>query len=191
MKLVSEHDVVKTRDDKRNSKKRYLTTDGVCFRCGAIVNYNFQLRCILCCGSEEFLVGEYGQVLRELLELDIEKLKAICELRGISGCSRSRSRMVLGLFKVIFPKLTKVDSRIDEMLISKIITRNRKKFWFVRDIEEAICSIRRNSNKAVCNKQTGGADTVGYMLSRNRKNNNMLYTGVNIKFIDAKDMVQD
>lgn len=163
MKLIPERDVIKPKkDDKRNTKKRYLTTDGICLHCGCIVNYNFQDRCLLCCGSKEFLVGESSMVLRELLELDIEQLRVACELRGISGSrSGSRARMVLGLFKLIFPKLTKIDGRINEILISKIITRNRKKFWFVRDIEYAIYSIRRYRDNII-----------------------------NIKLVDVKDMAE-
>ncbi len=152
MKLVPEHDVIKTKkDDKRNSKRRYLTTDGICLRCGCIVNYCYEKRCVLCCGSEEFLVGEHGQVLRELLELDIEQIKIACELRGI-GRSGYRVKMTLELFKLIFPKLTKIDKRIDEMFVRKIIYRNRKKFWFVKDIEDAIIKVRHCNIRLVDEK---------------------------------------
>lgn len=148
MKLIPEHDVIKVKkDDKRNTKRRYLTTDGICFRCAAIVNYVYEKRCLLCCGSEEFLIGEHSRVLRELLELNIEELKAVCELRGRSIGSGSRVRMTFELFKLIFPKLTKIDKRIDEMLITKIITRNRKRFRYVKDIEAVIYDIRRQYHK--------------------------------------------
>lgn len=149
MKLVPAHDVIKTnKDDKRNTKKRYLTTDGICFKCAAIVNYVYEKRCILCCGSNEFLVGEHSRVLRELLELDIEQVRIACELRGISGSgSGSRVKLTLELFRRIFPKLTKVDNRINEFFIQKIIYRNRRRFWYLADIESAIYDIRRQTNR--------------------------------------------
>jgi hypothetical protein len=147
LKLVPEEHVIKVKkDDKRNTKKRYLVTDGICFRCGCIVNYSYEKRCVLCCGSDQFLVGEHSRVLRELLELDIEQIKIANELRGGNG-SGSRTKMVFELYKLIFPKLTKVDERIDENFIRKIIYRNRKRFWYVQDIEEAINDIRRQANK--------------------------------------------
>lgn len=167
MKLISASDVLVKKDDKRNSKRRYLTTDGICFKCGCIVNYVYESRCLLCCGSEDFLMGEHGRVLRELLELDIELLRATCEIRGISG-SGYRPRMVLELFKRIFPKLSRVDKRINDMFIRKIIYRNRKIFWYIVDIESAINDIR-------------GRDINGSGKG-NRK--------VNIKLVDVKDMVE-
>lgn len=143
MKLIPAHDVIKPKkDDKRNTKKRYLVTDGVCFKCGAIINYVYESRCILCCGSDEFLVGESSTVLRELLELDIEQLRLVCQLRGVSSGSVSRPKMTLELFRRIFPKLTKIDERINENLIRKIIYRNRRRFWYVKNIEDAIIKVR-------------------------------------------------
>lgn len=149
MKLVSERDVIKVdKDDKRNSKRRYLTTDGICFKCAAIVNYVYEKRCLLCCGSDQFLVGEHSMVLRELLELDIEQVRIACELRGVSGSgSRSRTKLTLELFKLIFPKLIRVDNRINEFFIRKIIYRNRRRFWYIADIEDAIFDIRKQANR--------------------------------------------
>jgi hypothetical protein len=153
--------------DKRNTKKRYLVTDGICFRCCTIVNYSYEKRCTICCGSNEFLIGEHGHVLRELLELDIEQVKFACELRGVSGSrSGSRSKLTLDLFKLIFPKLTNIDNRINEFFIQKIIYRNRKRFWYVKDIESIINDIRRQSNE------------------RRYKYK------VNLKLVDAKDVVE-
>lgn len=171
MKLVLEKDVIRVKkDDKRNTKKRYLTTDGICFRCAAIVNYVYEDRCILCCGSEEFLVGEYSRVLRELLELDIEQVRIACELRGVSGYrSGSRVKLTLELFRLIFPKLTKIDRRIDEMFIKKIIYRNRRRFWYLADIESVINDIRRQANKNASKRWHGH---------------------INIELVDAKDMVE-
>lgn len=171
MKLIPEKDVIKVKkDDKRNTKKRYLTTDGICFRCAAIVNYVYEKRCILCCGSNEFLVGEHSRVLRELLELDIEQVRIACELRDVSRSgSGSRVKLTLELFKLIFPKLTNIDKRIDEMFIRKIIYRNRKRFWYLADIESVINDIRRQANKNA-NKRWQGH--------------------VNIKLVDAKDMAE-
>ena len=158
MKLVSECDVLKI--DKRNTKRRYLVTDGICFRCGAIINYSYQKRCILCCGSNEFLVGEQSTVLRDLLELDIEQLRTFCELRGISG-SGSRTKLTLDLFVRIFPKLTKVDNRINELFIRKIIYRNRRRFWYIANIESAIYDIKRNRCR-VSIRLVDEKDMVGY-----------------------------
>ncbi len=147
MKLVPDYDVINVdKDSKRNTKKRYLTTDGICFRCGCIVNYEWEKMCLLCCGSDEFLVGEHGRVLRELLELDIEQLKIACELRGVSR-SGYRVKMTLELFKLIFPKLSGRDNRINELFIRKIIYRNRRRFWYVKDIEDAICDIKRSRGR--------------------------------------------
>jgi len=147
MKVIPAEYVLKekNKDKKRNSKKRYLVTDGICFKCGAIVNYEWEKACFLCCGSEEFLVGEYGMVLRELLELNIEQLRIICEIKNTN--IGSRPKMVFGLFKTIFPKLTKIDERVDENLIRKIIIRNRRKFWYVKNIEDAMFKIKTHSNK--------------------------------------------
>lgn len=171
MKLIPASDVIRIdKDIKRNTKKRFLVTDGICFRCGAIVNYKWEKACLLCCGSREFLVGESSQALRDLLELDIEKLKTFCELRGVSGYrSGSRVKLTLELFRLIFPKLTKVDNRINESLIQKIIYRNRKRFWYIADIESVINDIRRQANKNA-NKRWHGH--------------------VNIKLVDAKDVVE-
>jgi len=161
MKQIPEHDVIKVdKDSKRNSKKRYLTTDGICLHCGCIVNYVYENRCLLCCGSEDFLVGEYGMVLRELLELDIEQIKTLCEVRNRS--IGSRSRMVFELFKMIFPKLTNIDERIDENLIRKIIIRKRRKFWYVKDIEDAVFKIKRGNNRynKICLKPVDAKDVI-------------------------------
>lgn len=145
MKLVPERDVIKEKDkDKRNTKRRYLVTDGICFRCCTIVNYSYEKRCTICCGSDEFLVGEPSRVLRELLELNIEQLRAICEIRGRSIGSGSRANMVLELLKLIFPRLCNVDKRIDEIFVKKIIYRNIRRFWYLADIENAIIKVRKN-----------------------------------------------
>lgn len=144
MKLVPERDVIKVKkDDKRNTRRRYLTTDAICFKCAAIVNYVYEKRCILCCGSEEFLVGESSIVLRELLELDIEQVRVACELRGISGSGYGpRIKLTLELFKLIFPRLTGIDKRINESLIRNIIYRNKKRFRYIANIEDAIIKVR-------------------------------------------------
>lgn len=142
MKLIPEKDVIKVKEDKRNTKKRYLITDGICFKCGCIVNYCYEKRCILCCGSDEFLIGEPGKVLRELLELDIEQIRIACELRGGGGFG-SRTRMVISLFEKIFPRLCKVDNRIDEFFLKKIVYRNRKRFRYIADIENILNDIKK------------------------------------------------
>lgn len=149
MKVVPAEHVLKEKEkDKRNTKRRYLCTDGICLHCGCIVNFCYAKRCLLCCGSEEFLVGEPGRVLRELLELNIEQLKIFCDIRGGSGCG-SRSEIVLEIFRLLFPKLTKVDNRINELFIRKIIYRNRKRFWYVKDIEIAIIKVRQNRHCSI------------------------------------------
>lgn len=149
MKPISVEYVKIDKDKKRNSKKRYLVTDGICFKCGAIVNYEWEKACILCCGSEDFLVGEYGKVLRELLELHIEQLKTICEIRKLS--IGSRPKMVFELFKMIFPKLVRIDERINDDLIRKIIIRNRRKFWYIADIEDEMYKIKINRDSNLSN----------------------------------------
>lgn len=142
--IPAEHVLAVKEKDKRNTKKRFLITDGICLKCGAIVNYNYEKRCILCCGSNEFLVGEQSKVLRELLELHIDELKYICKIKKLA--TGSRIKMVSEIFKKIFPKLVNIDERIDYNLIRKIIIRNRKRFWFVTDIENAIFKVKRDTN---------------------------------------------
>ena len=138
MELVPGKDVYDA--DKRNSNKRFLTTDAICTTCGTIINSNYEKFCFICeddyeiCDHKEFITGRQCVDLRILLDFRIEDLKALSELHGCSGGS-GRSKVVVGIMKKLHSNL---DKRIDDILIRKIILRNRKKFWFWRDIGDAV-----------------------------------------------------
>lgn len=144
MELIPARDVYGA--DNRDSKKRFLETDGICTKCGVILNTNHENKCIICedqkdtCDHSEFITGVQSVDLRILLDFHIEDLKAISELHGCSGGS-GRSKTVAGIMKKLHANL---DKRIDDLLIRKIIMRNRKKFWFWRDIDNAICKAKKS-----------------------------------------------
>ena len=141
--LVPDKDVYDA--DKRDTKKRFLATDAICISCGAIINSNYEKDCFVCegdhkiCDHKDFITGRQSVDLRILLDFHIEDLKAISELHGCSGGS-GRSKAVVGIMKKLHSNL---DRRIDDVLIRKIIIRNRKKFWFWRDIEDAIGKVAK------------------------------------------------
>lgn len=144
MKLIPRHEVY---DDKRDSKKRFLPTDFICVKCGVILNSNYEEDCLICdsaCEHGEFITGEQSVGLRVLLDFHIEDLKALSELHGVT--EGTRNRMVMNIMKKLFPVL---DKRIDDLLIRKIMTRNRKKFRYWRDIESAMNKAKKKRTKIV------------------------------------------
>lgn len=143
MELVQSKDVYDA--DRRNSKKRFLTTDAICTKCGAITNSCYEDACVICdevieiCDHSEFITGHQSVSLRILLNFRIEDLKALAELHGCAEGS-GRAKAVAGLMKKLH---TNLDKRINDILIRKIILRNRKKFWFWKDLDEAVIKAKK------------------------------------------------
>ena len=144
MELVSDKDVYEV--DKRNTRKTFLKTDAICTVCGAIINSNYVNDCVICddgndsCDHKDFITGRQSVDLRILLDFHIEDLKALAELHGCSE-GGGRTKTVAGLMKKLYSNL--LDKRINDVLIKKIVLRNRKKFWFWRDIEGAMSKARK------------------------------------------------
>ncbi len=143
MELVQSKDVYDT--DNRNSKKRFLPTDAICTKCGTIINSCYEDACFVCeddtemCDHSEFITGHQSVDLRILLNFRIEDLKALAELHGCAEGS-GRAKAVAGLMKKLHADL---DKRINDILIRKIILRNRKKFWFWKDLDDAVIKARK------------------------------------------------
>lgn len=143
IELVQAKDVYDA--DKRNSKKRFLTTDAICVRCGTIINSCYEDSCFICedpeeiCDHSEFITGRQSVDLRILLNFRIEDLKALAELHGCSEGS-GRAKAVAGLMKKLH---TNLDKRINDILVRKVILRNRKRFWFWKDLDEAVIKAKK------------------------------------------------
>lgn len=143
MELISDKDVYDV--EKRNTKKTFLATDAICSSCGAIINSNYVEDCIICddghdCDHKDFITGRQSVDLRMLLDFRIEDLKALAELHGCAE-GGGRTKTVAGLMKKLYSNL--LDKRINDILIRKIVLRNRKKFWFWRDIDAAMGRARK------------------------------------------------
>lgn len=91
------------------------------------------------CQHEDFIKGRQSVDLRILLDFHVEDLRALCEIHGCSE-GGSRGKMVINIMRQLHSSL---DKRIDERLVRKMIIRNRKKFRFWRDIEDAIGRAKR------------------------------------------------
>ena len=91
------------------------------------------------CGHTDFIMGRQSVDLRILLDFHVEDLRAICEIHGCSE-GGSRGKMVVNIMRQLYPSL---DKRIDDRLIRKMIVRNRKKFRFWKDIEDAISRAKK------------------------------------------------
>ncbi len=147
MELVPNKDVYD--NSKRDTKKRFLVTDSICVTCGAIINSNYEKDCIICddghkiCDHNDFITGRQSVDLRILLDFHIDDLKALAELNGCSEGS-GRTKIVSGLMKKLHSNL---DNRIDEILIRKIILRNRKRFWFWKDIDSEMKKVSKPIGK--------------------------------------------
>ena len=140
MDLVSEKDVEK--EDKRNTRSTFLESDAICVRCGAISNGYWEDSCVICqCGSEDFVTGRVGVSLRLLMRFHMAELDALAEIHGTGKGSRTKT--VIGLLRR-FERIEKrkFDERIDEDLVRKILARNKKCFWFIRDIANAMERVR-------------------------------------------------
>lgn len=141
--------------DTRNTKKTFLLTDAICIECGVIFNANYEDQCIICdegdqiakadshkdnrprCDHRNFVTGKQSIDIRILLDFHIEDVIALCELHGCS--TGSRAKMTANILKKLYPYL---DERIDETLIRKIIKRNSRRFWYIKDIDLALESIK-------------------------------------------------
>lgn len=140
--------------DTRNTKKTFLLTDAICMDCGVIFNSNYEDQCIICedyeikenteikdnkpkCNHRNFVTGKQSVDIRILLDFHIEDVIALCDLHGCS--TGSRAKMTANIMRKIYPYL---DERIDEMLIRKIIKRNSKRFWYIKDIDLVLESIK-------------------------------------------------
>lgn len=141
IKLVPKIDVYET--DTRNSKKRFLSTDGICIECGAIINSIYEHDCFICnddsCKHSELITGHQIVDLRKLLDFNTEDLKALSELNGCTG-ECGKSKIVIKLIKTLHLNL---DKRIDCTLIRKICLRNRRRFWFCGNIADEIHKYRK------------------------------------------------
>lgn len=142
--LVSKNEVIK--EDRRNTRKRFLETDAVCLTCGCINNHRYYNSCIVCsckCGSSQFISGKISIDLRLLLDFNIEDLKGLCEIHGIF--SSSRASMIVRLLKVLYhDKIDRFDERVNEILVRKIMTRNKRKFRFTIELMDAVDKVKRN-----------------------------------------------
>lgn len=123
--------------EKKNIRHRFLNIDAICTKCGCIINWYYENECVVCeCGDENFISGKIVIDIRTLLVIRLNELRVICVLHDIP--LGSRSRMVFGIIKKVYSSTS-----IDENLIRKMILRNRKLFWYTRDIESAIKKIER------------------------------------------------
>lgn len=140
--------------DTRNTKKTFLLTDAICIECGCIFNSNYEDQCVICendlnkedeevkdnkpkCNHREFVMGKQSIDIRILLDFHIEDIIALCELHG---CSQgSRAKMTANILKKLYPY---IDERIDETFIRRIIKRNSKRFWYIKDIDTALEAIK-------------------------------------------------
>ena len=136
MKLILSSDVCN--DNSSRAIKKYLRTDAICVKCGAIFNNFYEDDCIICddnehdkfCDHSEFVTGRQCVDLRNMLDLQLEELSFINSLQGYTNSSRNR--MVINVLK---NKYKILDKRIDKSLIKKVIRRNKRKFWYMKNVE--------------------------------------------------------
>lgn len=150
MDIIPENEVY---TDARNTKKTFLLTDAICIDCGCIFNSNYEDKCVICdddinieneikankskCQHRHFIIGKQSVDIRILLNFSAEDVIALCELHGCS--TGSRTKMTANIMKKIYPYL---DEKIDEILIRKIIKRNHRRFWYIKDIGVALESVK-------------------------------------------------
>lgn len=122
---------------RENVRHHFLSTDAVCTNCGCILNGYYEDECIICsCGKDSFISGKIAMDIRTLLNIHLNDLRVICVLHDIS--LGSRSKMVYGIIRKVYPSTS-----VNEHLIRIMILKNRKMFWYTRDIESAIKRIKR------------------------------------------------
>lgn len=86
------------------------------------------------CQHADFIIGRQSVDLRILLDFHVEDIRALCEIHGCPE-GGSRGKMVVNIMRHLHSNL---DKRIDDRLVRKMIIRNRKKFRFWKNIEDAI-----------------------------------------------------
>ncbi len=91
------------------------------------------------CDHTDFITGRQSVDLRILLDFHLEDIRALCEIHGCPE-GGSRGKMVVNIMRRLHSNL---DKRINELLVRKMIIRNRKKFRFWKDIECAINKAKR------------------------------------------------
>lgn len=91
------------------------------------------------CQHADFIKGRQSVDLRILLDFHVEDLRALCEIHGCPE-GGSRGKMVVNIMRQLHSNL---DKRIDDRLVRKMIIRNRKKFRFWKDIEDAITRAKK------------------------------------------------
>lgn len=91
------------------------------------------------CQHEDFIKGRQSVDLRILLDFHVEDIRALCEIHGCPE-GGSRGKMVVNIMRHLHSNL---DKRIDDRLVRKMIIRNRKKFRFWKDIEDAISRAKK------------------------------------------------
>lgn len=117
-----------------DANRRYIETDSICAKCGAIINSYYEDECVLCsCGGEDFISGQIAIDIRTLLEIQLIELKIICVVNNIS--LGSRAKMVYGIVNKLHD-VNVTEKKINETLIRKIIFRKRPTYWFVKEIEK-------------------------------------------------------
>ncbi len=97
------------------------------------------------CDHTDFITGRQSVDLRILLDFHLEDIRALCEIHGCPE-GGSRGKMVVNVMRRLHSNL---DKRIDERLVRKMIIRNRKKFRFWKDIEDAISRVKKPKIKLV------------------------------------------
>jgi hypothetical protein len=154
LKFLDKNDLKKEEEeekDKRNTKKRFLLTDGVCLTCGCINNTVYDKECVVCyckCGNSEFIYGKISVDLRKLLDFKIDELRDLCEIRELS--MGTRAKMTVSLLRDFnYKKGYKFDERVNEFLIRKILKRNKRKFRFTVDIESEIKKVNKKVGRDI------------------------------------------
>lgn len=122
-------------EDARNTKKRYLDTDGICTRCGCIINAKYEDKCIICseCGGKDLITGKVVVTLRLLLDFSFNDLRELAVLRGCR--TGNRARTIIELIRIIHPGVVTKYTVVNESLVRKIIKRGKKSLWYLRDID--------------------------------------------------------
>lgn len=117
--------------------RRYLDIDAICINCGAIINSYWENSCVICeCGSDNFVADKIAVDIRKLLDKHLEDLKVICVLHDIT--LGSRYKMVYGITQRLYPSMCGKDKKINEQLIRRMVLRNKRKFWFLTNIENLV-----------------------------------------------------
>ena len=154
MKLIDSSDV--RNDSGKSVKRRYLETDMICIKCGIIFNGYYEDDCVICyedkerdekCNHDEFVTGDKVVYLRYLLDMHIDEL---CIVNAMCGYSNSnKNRMTINIMKNTYHKL---DKKINEDLVKKITYRNKRRFWYVKDVKREVLKRSASLNLSIIDK---------------------------------------